>query len=260
MQIKHFTAVLLMLFFSCNNDSLPAAAAQHPLPQVFRPATPEHVSDILLPEGYTATSSRETGFSKWLSEVKLKKDKTVYLYNGMPKQNQAAQFAVLDISVGDQNLQQCADAVMRLRAEYLYAQQKFDEISFTDNEGKRYNFTAPYDRSHFSKYLNTVFGMCGSASLSKELLQKQFKDIAAGDVIIRGGFPGHAVIVMETAVNQAGEKIYLLAQSYMPAQDIHILQNPNDETFSPWYKVSDAVNIITPEYYFKSSELKTWKN
>lgn len=35
------------------------------------------------------------------------------MYNVAEKQNQQAQFAVLDISVGNKNLQQCADAVMR---------------------------------------------------------------------------------------------------------------------------------------------------
>ena len=58
---------------------------------------------------------RET-FGAWLRSVPLKKNLTVYLYNGVPKRNQEAQFAVLDVSVGHEDLQQCADAVMRLRA------------------------------------------------------------------------------------------------------------------------------------------------
>ena len=39
----------------------------------------------------------------------FKKDKTVYLFDGSQKINQQAQFAVLNISVGKKNLQQCAD-------------------------------------------------------------------------------------------------------------------------------------------------------
>jgi hypothetical protein len=77
-------------------------------------------------------------------------------------------------------------------------------------------------------------------------------------VIIRGGFPGHAVIVMDVAVNASGKKIYLLAQSYMPAQDIHVLKNPMNADLSPWYEVNDDPIIYTPEYRFTKNELKRW--
>jgi len=35
---------------------------------------------------------------------------------------------VLDVRVGNKNLQQCADAIMRLRAEYLFQQQWYNAI------------------------------------------------------------------------------------------------------------------------------------
>jgi len=38
----------------------------------------------------------------------------VFLYNGKIKQNQQAQFAVLDIGIGNKDLQQCADIILRL--------------------------------------------------------------------------------------------------------------------------------------------------
>ena len=101
--------------------------------------------------------------------------------------------------------------------------------------------------------------MCGSASLSKQLKKIiDFSAIEAGDVLIRGGFPGHAVMVMNIAENKAGKKIFLLAQSYMPAQDIHVLINPSDENLSPWYEIKDGDKIITPEYIFYKNELKKW--
>src|SRR5947207_2765902 len=79
-----------------------------------------------------------------------------------------------------------------------------------------------------------------------------------GDVFIRGGFPGHAVIVVDVVKNKDGLKKYLIAQSYMPAQDIHVLLNPSDENGSPWYDVNDDENIQTPEYTFYPFELKRW--
>ncbi len=238
----------------------------HPLPNkapmAFAPAAIAeditHISSIPLPEGYTRIAGAEGSFTGWLRSLALKKDKTVYLYDGSEKGNQSAQFAVLDISVGNKNLQQCADAVMRLRAEYLFSIGRYSSISFTDNEGGVYKFNEPFTKDHLLQYLERVFGMCGSASLSKQLKQVKMNDMQPGDVLIKGGFPGHAVIVMDMAQNDKGQKIYLLAQSYMPAQDIHILKNPNNEDLSPWYQLNDDRDIITPEYYFTNDQLKSW--
>ncbi len=216
------------------------------------------VKSIPLPGGFKRIALQRESFGAWLRKVSLKKDKTVYLYDGTPKPSQAAQFAVLNISVGNKNLQQCADAIMRLRAEYLFSQQDFANISFSDNDGGIYQFDAPYTQTRFAAYLQKVFGMCGTASLSKQLLRVNMMNMQVGDVLIKGGFPGHAVIVMDMAENVAGEKIYLLAQSYMPAQDIHILKNANDETTSPWYSLNNQHDIFTPEYYFTKEQLKTW--
>ena len=100
--------------------------------------------------------------------------------------------------------------------------------------------------------------MCGTASLSKQLRTQDIINVEQGDVLIRGGFPGHAVIVMDIAINDTGNKIFLLAQSYMPAQDIHVLNNPSNKNLSPWYEVNDETIIETPEYTFTKYELKRW--
>jgi hypothetical protein len=190
------------------------------------------INDISLPKGYVRVHNNNNSFGEWLRNIDLKKDIKVYKFDGTLNHNQNAQFAVLNISVGKQNLQQCADAVMRLGAEYLYKQNNFDRISFTDNNGTLYKFHNPYTRKNFDNYLNRVFGMCGSASLSKQLKEHvEMKDIQPGDVLIRGGFPGHAAIVIDVAKNNKGKKIYLLAQSYMPAQDIHVLNNLSTKLF-----------------------------
>jgi hypothetical protein len=218
-----------------------------------------NINSIPVPQGYTRITADSNSFGGWLRRIVLKDDNTVHLYNGTEKKNQTAQYAVMNISVGDKDLQQCADAVMRLRAEYLFAQKRFNEIVFYDNNNTPYSFSIPYTKVHFMYYLRQVFGMCGSASLSKQLKAKtNFKSIEPGDVLIRGGFPGHAVIVADVAVNKEGKKIFMLAQSYMPAQEIHILKNPMSHELTPWYEVTATEKIITPEYIFNCNELKEW--
>lgn len=217
------------------------------------------IQKIPTPAGYQRTTVDSGSFTYYLRNIGLKADQTVYLYNGLQKNNQTAQFALLNISTGKMNLQQCADAVMRIRAEYLFKQKQYTQIVFFDNNKTAYTFSSPYTRDNFDKYLNRVFGMCGSASLAKQLQTVyDFSAIQPGDVIIRGGFPGHAVMVMDVIVNAAGKKVYLLAQSYMPAQDIHILVNPMNINLSPWYEVNNNEIIQTPEYTFTKHELKRW--
>ena len=250
--------LLQLIFLSCTGiPNFSSAEKTKELISVINPY--KQISAIPLPEGYYRKTGDSVSFITYLRNVGLKKDKTVYLYNGQPKQNQTAQYALLNISTGNKDLQQCADAVMRLRAEYLFKQKLFDQIIFYDNNKTAYKFSAPHTRDNFSKYLNRVFGMCGSASLAKHLNPvNDFYDIQPGDVLIRGGFPGHAVIVMDVAVNESGRKIYLLAQSYMPSQDMHVLVNPANTDLSPWYEVNDDQVIKTPEYTFTRNELKKW--
>lgn len=217
------------------------------------------VGDIVLPAGYKRIDGRDSAFARWLRQVGLKADKQVYLYDGRLKYNQSAQYVVLDIPIGNKDLQQCADAVMRLRAEFFYGRQQYDKIWFADNNGKKYVCPTGADRKRFERYLETVYAWCGTLSLEKQLKKVAvFKDIQPGDVLIKGGSPGHAVIVMDMAVNGAGEKIYLLAQSYMPAQSIHILKNPMDGSLSPWYKAGNEQVIETPEWSFTQQQLRRW--
>jgi Domain of unknown function (4846) len=243
------------------------------------------VGAIPVPSGYRRIQSATDDFASWLRKIPLKKGQTVYLYDGSPKRNQDAQFAVLDVSVGHQDLQQCADAVMRLRAEFLYSLKDYLHIDFYTGEGIRLNFkewanggrvrlkgdqliryTLPGDnhfcdsRACFDNYLATVFSYCGTRSLAKQLIPApSFNRIHGGEVLIRGGSPGHAMLVMDVAEDVHGRRIYLLAQSYMPAQDIHIVNNPSETGLSPWYRADSAADIIeTPEYTFKINELRTW--
>lgn len=253
-----FSVLLMFLLLNCHNRS---GAGKDLTPEI-KP-TDENpyklIKTIPLPEGFGRIKADSASFAEYLRNIGLKKTTTVYLFNGQPKSNQSAQYALLNVSTGHKDLQQCADAVMRLRAEYLFARKQFDRIVFYDNAKTAYTLEPPYSRERFDAYLTRVFGMCGSASLAKQLNPvNNFYTIQPGDVLIRGGFPGHAVIVMDVAINETGEKIYLLAQGYMPAQDIHVLKNPSNNGKLPWYEVNDNKSIITPEYTFRQTELMRW--
>ena len=117
---------------------------------------------------------------------------------------------------------------MRLRAEYLWAQKRYGEIKFNFTngfpaeykkwaEGNRIKVTGnkvewyaaggkDYSYKTFRKYLNMVFMYAGTASLSKELRTVPYTSLQAGDVFIKGGSPGHVVIVVDVAIHPKTKK------------------------------------------------------
>lgn len=241
------------------------------------------VKEIPPPAGYTRDSLPKDSFAIYLGNLPLKKDKTVLLHNGKPKPNQNAQYAVIKIDVGKRDLQQCADAVMRLRAEYLYEQKKYSKIHFNFTNGERADYieyaeghravvlnnqvrwakTAQknYDYKTFRKYLDLVFTYAGTHSLNKELKKINVDEIRQGDVFIQTGFPyGHAITVVDVAINkETGVKAFMLAQSFMPAQEIHILKNPAKDN-DPWFYSNFNHTLETPEWTFKSIDLKRFRD
>ena len=84
------------------------------------------------------------------------------------------------------------------------------------------------------------------------------KDLEIGDVLIKGGFPGHTVIVVDKCINtSSGAVKYMLAQSYMPAQELQILVNPL-EPESPWYDLTTNPVIQTAEWDFTADQLRSF--
>jgi hypothetical protein len=285
-----FLCVIALLILEITCDNPPSRSTQSLA--LVENDTPDlkTIKDIPPPKGYERSQNMEVrhpeaigtegSFGFYLQNIDLKKDKTVYLYNGEKKRNQMAQYVVLDVSVGTRDLQQCADAVMRLRGEYLFKQKAYNQISFKSVEGQvmRYvnwangsrNLLKPQDLTAtlnanadvsyltFLKYMDFVFSYASTLSLEKELKPVgKISDIKIGDVFIKGGAPGHAIIVMDLAKDKkTGKKVFLLAQSYMPAQNIHILNNPNDAKMSPWYAEDFENQLITPEWNFEKASLR----
>ena len=173
------------------------------------------------------------------------------------------------------DLQQCADACMRLWAEYLWKNKQYEKIHFKGGNGFVYEYAkwaagyrvhfdrnwkaswskdAQPDHSYttFRKYLSLVFTYCGTLTLSKEMKKVEATDIRPGDILIYGGSPGHAVTVMDVLRNKkTGQLRVMLSQSYMPAQEIEILASPDDDN-APWFDIDIEKRpwVNTPQWYF----------
>lgn len=240
-------------------------------------------NQVALPDGYERVATSSGSFAEWLRFVPLLPNgEKVMLFDGREKSYQAGAYRVLDIDVGKSDLQQCADAIMRLKAEYHYSRGEYAKIHFNYTSGHKVSFDdwrrgkkpiisgnkvsfsalggePDNSYSNFQKYLRSIFMYAGTASMEKEMKPQQLSELKAGDLFIKGGFPGHAVLIIDVAVHRkTGKKIFLLAQSYMPAQSIHILQNfkHSSNVLSPWYPEGFGATLYTPEWEFAASTLK----
>jgi hypothetical protein len=67
-------------------------------------------------------------------------------------------------------------------------------------------------------------------------------------------------MIVGVVVNKNKEKLYLLAESYMPAQSIHVLTNPFEAGVSPWYHLDlNSGSIETARYTFSTAKIKRFK-
>jgi len=238
---------------------------------------------IAPPAGFTRTKCVNGSFCEWLRFVPLKPEGSPVRYHYGGEKVGASNYAVLDLDTGEKDLQQCADAVMRLKAEYHYSRREFSPIAFNFTSGHKVAFndwrrgskpivrgnkvrftprkeTTDNSYRNFKKYMTIIFSYAGTLSLAKEMKPVSVEQIRPGDVFIRGGSPGHAMMVMDVAENAQGEKVFMLAQSYMPAQDMHIVTNFERPEMGPWYSTEFAETLFTPEWSFKRDELKRFRS
>ncbi|GAB2969326.1 DUF4846 domain-containing protein [Hymenobacter coalescens] len=235
------------------------------------------------PAGCQRVAVPPGSFGHWLRGLPLRPPGTaVRLYNGQLKNPQTVHAAVLDLDTGARDLQQCADAVMRLRAEYQFT-QNFRTIHFHLTSGHDIWFgdwvegqgfrvqgedvlpaarpVEKPDHAALRRYLDQIFTYAGSLSLSRELRPVLLADMQPGDVFVQGGSPGHAVIVLDVAEHAATKARYaLLAQSYMPAQNMHVLRNDAAPRLGAWFRIDANARVVaTPEWEFEAAHLKRWQ-
>ena len=55
------------------------------------------------------------------------------------------------------------------------------------------------------------------------------------------------------------QRVFCIAQSYMPAQNIHVLKNLNNEKMSPWYSLKEGETLKTPEWDFPPNSLYSFE-
>lgn len=222
---------------------------------------------------YSPVPVRDSSWQHFLRHLPARHG-VVVDYTGAPIANQDKHLAVVAYDIGRRDLQQCADALMRLRAEYLFGRKQYNQIAFHFTSGHLYTFKdycsglRPRTRSNgvafisgascdmnyraLRAYLDIVYMYAGTISLCREL--KPASGFEIGTIIIKPGSPGHCCIIVDEARRRDGKKVYKLAEGYTPAQSIYILKNPADG--SPWYELKEGEPVLTASYHFTRYYLK----
>lgn len=222
------------------------------------------IGDIPTPWGYERINGDDAAYSEFLRSLPLKgKGSDVMLYTGGKSRFQSLNYAVIDLPLLS-NAEQCADACIRLRAEYLYNIGLYSSIRFKDVNGNTMRYSGGASRKAFNNYLKRVYGMASTYSLSREMQQRPLADMQPGDVFVYAAVDrpgnhkyGHAVMVVDVAVNRNGKKAFLLAEGNTPARDIHIMRNFENPFRSPWFFLDDDADMLLLSVFpYKSNELR----
>jgi hypothetical protein len=201
------------------------------------------------PRGFTRVALPNSSFGAFLRRLPLAAPGTpVRSYRGEvilpPDHDNLA--AVVALDVGPQDLQQCADSVIRLHAEWLWSQGRRDQSYRAADRtpmpfarwarGERVQArgsaitwsgaTRKPDASHhaFRAFLDAVFGWTNTVALARDTTPIDVADLRPGDFVVQPGAPGHAVLVLDLASSADGQRAVLLGQGYMPAQSFQVLR------------------------------------
>lgn len=231
---------------------------------VSNPGGRKTVGEISPPRGFERVAVEDGSFGEYLRSIPLqKRGAHIRYFNGKIAYGQYFGYAVLDVPMLS-NIEQCADAVMRMRAEYLWTNRQFEQIHFHTVSGMDQKYSGGADRVMFENYLRMVFDCSNTKSLRREMKPKSVYNMAPGDVFVYEspgpGRYGHAVLVIDVALNnRTGQTAIMLAQSSTPALTMHIIRDILHPITSPWVildETSDSVAISGIQ--FGKDDLREW--
>ena len=239
---------------------------------------------VKVPKNYERITYEQGSFQEFIQNYPLKSyGAKVINYDGSEYFYQSGHFGVLEVPVPKNGLQQCADALIRLRSEYLWKTNQQDKIGYEFTSGhycswKKYaegyrpkikgnkvsfhkTATKDVSKTNFYRYLNLIYMYSGTLSLYNELPKvTSSAQLQVGDMLVYPGTPGHIVMIVDEVKNGQGEKRFILAQGNTPAQSVHLLKNPNGQTMNPWYELELNAYIEVPGYYFDKAKFIRFKD
>lgn len=252
------------------------------------PAGGTQETAIAPPEGFVRIPAAEDSFLAFMRRQPVwQAGSSIMTYDGRAISSANAA-AVYTLSLTDEDLQQCADTVIRFWSEYFYETKQYERLAYsyssgyetcwTDwSKGFRY-LTVPaagwtfrlkmkgQDDSlqQMHNYLQAVMRYAGTLSLEAESHPIKPAEVHAGDILCKGGAPGHAVVIVDEAKNDEGKRCFLIAQGFIPSQSAHIIAGVHNSPLGqecPWYTEEQLSQnpVCLSSYTFEPDALRRWK-
>lgn len=239
--------------------------------------TPEDVGLTTLerrfptPDGYTRVEVAPGSFGAYLRGLPLRTDRVdVRRYDGEPVSMPSA--GIIPLDLGRRDLHQCADSVIRLHAEWLWAQGRAEEAAYHFTSGDLASWRrwrqgkvlkvrgskvvevsakkAPDTHAAFRRWLDVVFMYASTRSLHRDSARvKEASELSPGDFFLKGGSPGHVVMLLDVAQGADGSKLGLVGQGYLPAREVHVVEAPGGVD-GVWYRLPEDADgtLATPTW------------
>ncbi len=218
------------------------------------------------PDG--AARAPDDAFGAWLQALPLRpQGARILTHDGRPVAHDGRP---VDLPLVRGDLQQCADSAIRLRAEFMRAQGRADALSFRATSGDplpwarfragetpyaaaggiRWRASDPAGQT-WDRWLSHVFMWAGTRSLQAYETTPAARP-RAGDVLVQGGSPGHAVVILDVAT-RGDQTLLLLGEGFMPAQDFHVEHGPVAGWW-PW----GAAGVDLGHWHMPADSLRRW--
>jgi len=160
---------------------------------------------------------------------------------------------VVDMDVAGRRLEQCMDILVRLYAEHLWGKEQIRNFNLPLPGGHRLEWKkwkmgfrpvfkginvswirlSQPDSSHqsYRAFLNTVYGESHTQQFYHAYHAIERREVQIGDIIIKKGTKGHAIMIVDLVKNKRGQMMALIGNGDTPACQFFLL---NYKTGIPW--------------------------
>ena len=240
--------------------------------------------NVNIPKGWERVIQND--FHAWIIQQPLSDD-YVKTYDGKNVYGLNTIYKVkFDYDIGNEDLHHCADAAIYFNALHKFDNEQYHRITYHFTNGQEFGYLqylAGYrpkvkqdgsvviiythnqrkpSYKNFRMYLDIIWRYAGTWSVDEyDTYQLKTGWAMPGDIFVKGGFPGHAITVIDVIENiDTGQRKYMFSESYMPAQDQYIVVNTAEHGIRPqldlWFDIDPKEPLSTSRWTFQPKDLK----